>query len=86
MRLFNEEGKEISLDQADLTKGFIREQTIVKAEAKPIDNKIKFAWADEDWEIVQVYIKNKPKNDEEFALNKISAQTVYTAMRTNTLI
>lgn len=56
MRILDEQGNELTLDQCDLTAGYLAEETVIRADATPIDNKTKFAWADEDYETIQRYV------------------------------
>ena len=44
------------LESYDLTKGYLQPRTVIRPEAVPIDNVKKFAWADEDYQEIQVYI------------------------------
>lgn len=59
MRVVNEKFETIT--EYDLTAGSLVPSVAVKEDAKPIDNVSKFAWADEDWEEVQMYIPNPIK-------------------------
>lgn len=43
------------VDNPDLTLGHVQTVTRIKADAAPLGNG-KVAWADEDWETVQVYV------------------------------
>lgn len=56
MRILNEQGEELTLDQCDLETGYLREETIIRPDAAPIDDVTKFAWADEDYETIQRYV------------------------------
>lgn len=49
----------------DLTKGIVRPEQRIKSDAKPIDNKKKFAWDDDDYENIMRY---HVWTDEELAL------------------
>lgn len=51
----------------DLTKGIVRPEQRIKSDAKPIDNKNKFAWDDDDYESIMRY---HVWTDEELALMK----------------
>lgn len=53
MRILNENMEEIT--EYDLEKGSLCPATIIRPDATPIDNQTKFAWADDDYETVQVY-------------------------------
>lgn len=74
------------LESYDLTKGSLSVRTVIRPEAAPIDNVNKFAWADEDYEEIQVYIPYEATEDEPSQLDRIEAQVAYTAMMTGTLI
>lgn len=56
MRILNEQDEELTLDQCDLEKGYLREEVIIRPDSAPIDDVTKFAWADEDYETIQRYI------------------------------
>ena len=56
MRILNEQDEELTLDQCDLETGYLREETIIRPDAAPIDDITKFAWADEDYETIQRYV------------------------------
>lgn len=56
MRILDEQGNEITLDQCDLTVGYLAEEAVIRSDAAPIDNVTKFAWADEDYETIQRYV------------------------------
>lgn len=56
MRILNEQDEELTLDQCDLETGYLREETIIRPDAAPIDDVTKFAWADEDYETIQRYV------------------------------
>ena len=55
MRLLNTARQEISTAEGDLTKGKLYIQRIIKPDATPVDDITKFAYADEDYEEVQIY-------------------------------
>lgn len=74
------------LESYDLTKGSLSVRTVIRPEAAPIDNVTKFAWADEDYEEIQVYIPYEALADEPSQLDRIEAQVAYTAMMTGTLM
>ena len=46
----------MSMDEIDLESGYLITTKGIKEDAAPIDNVNKFAWADEDYEDVQIYI------------------------------
>ena len=56
MRVINQSFETIT--EYDLTAGRLVRAFAVKEDAEPIDNVKKFAWADEDYEEVQMYIPN----------------------------
>ena len=56
MRVVNEKFETIT--EYDLTAGKLIPKFAVKEDAEPIDNVKKFAWAEEDWEEVQMYVPN----------------------------
>lgn len=57
MRLIDQDGKEIKETDADLTVGYIVEETVIRPDAKPVDHKAKHAYLDEDYEDVKRYIR-----------------------------
>lgn len=57
MRLIDQNDKEIKASDADLTVGYIIEETIIRPDAKSVDNKTKWAYDDDDYEDVQRYIR-----------------------------
>lgn len=56
MRLLNEKGKLVREEDCDLTRGYIQTEVVIRADAAPIDNATKFAWADEDYETIRRYV------------------------------
>lgn len=74
------------LESYDLSKGSLSTRTVIRAGAVPIDNITKFAWADDDYEEVQVYIPYEEQTTEPTQLDRIEAQVAYTAMMTGTLM
>ena len=74
MRLLNECYEEILESDIDLTIGEIFGATIIRADATLIDNVNKFAWADEDYEKVQIYRKF---TEEELAERNNSLNSAY---------
>lgn len=56
MRILNEQNVELTQEQCDLETGYLREETIIRPNAVPIDDVTKFAWADEDYETIQRYV------------------------------
>lgn len=74
------------LESYDLSKGSLSTRTVIRAGAVPIDNITKFAWADDDYEDVQVYIPYEEQTAEPTQLDRIEAQVAYTAMMTGTLM
>lgn len=63
MRIVNQNFETIT--EYDLSSGRLETVMAVKVDASPIDNVNKFAWADEDWEDVQMYIPNPIKSTED---------------------
>ena len=57
MRILNEQDEELTQEQCDLETGYLREETIIRSDAAPIDDVTKFAWADEDYETIQRYVE-----------------------------
>lgn len=55
MRLLNDKLEEISETDVNLKKGRIYQTTIIKSDAKPIDNINKYAYEDSDYEEVLIY-------------------------------
>ena len=56
MRILNEQDVELTQAQCDLETGYLREETIIRPDAAPIDDVTKFAWADQDYETIQRYV------------------------------
>ena len=56
MRIVNEKHETINEADADLTRGELINAIAIKEDAEPIDNVNKWAWADEDYEEVLIYI------------------------------
>lgn len=56
MRILNEQDVELTESECNLETGYLREDTIIRPDAAPIDNINKFAWADEDYETIQRYV------------------------------
>jgi hypothetical protein len=63
MRVIDREGN--TLTEYDLTKGRLIKRKVIRADAKPIDNKTKFAWGKRDYEEVQMYVPNREKSTAE---------------------
>lgn len=74
------------LESYDLSRGYLQPRTIIRPDAAPIDNVKKFAWAEGDYQEIQVYIPYKAQNTEPTQLDRIEAQVAYTAMMTGTLM
>lgn len=69
MRVVNQSLETIT--QYDLTAGRLIPAMAIQENPAPIDNVTKFAWADDDWEPVQMYIPNPiPTAAEQIALLK----------------
>ena len=82
MRVVNQNFETIT--EYDLTKGFLYPGVLIREDAEPIDNITKHAWADEDYEDVQIYALYPV--EEPTQLDRIEAQVAYTAMMTDTLL
>lgn len=61
MRVVDENANTIT--SYDLSLGNLVETSVIKVDAEPIDNITKFAWADEDYEDVLMYIPNHVEPD-----------------------
>lgn len=59
MRIVNEKFETISESEVDLSKGTLVTTTGIREDAEPIDNITRFAWDDNDYEEVQMYVLNK---------------------------
>ena len=84
MRIVNQALKTIT--EYDLNKGYLVPVTAIKEDATPIDNVTKFAWADDEYEEVQMYVPNQETIGAPTQLDRIEAQVAYTAMMTDTLL
>ena len=84
MRIVNQELKTIT--EYDLNKGYLVPATAIKEDATPIDNVTKFAWADDEYEEVQMYVPSQEVTEAPTQLDRIEAQLAYTAMMTDTLL
>ena len=54
------------LENYDLSLGYLTKSIVIKKDAIPIDNKTKFAWDDDDYEEVMLYVYE----DSEVVLNR----------------
>ena len=84
MRVIDRDGK--TLTEYDLSKGRLVPTQVIKKDATPIDDITKFAWYDEDYEDVLLYIPGVEENSVPTQLDIIEAQVAYTAMMTDTLL
>lgn len=84
MRVVDKNGK--TLSEYDLTVGHLVHTTVIREDATPIDDVTKFAWDDEDYEEVQMYLPNPVEENAPTQLDRIEAQLAYTAMMTDTLL
>lgn len=75
-----------TITEYDLSAGYLYTTTVIKEDASPIDNVTKFAWADDDYEEVQMYVLNREEIQAPTQLDRIEAQITYTAMMTDTLL
>ena len=53
MRIVDEYGNEVS--DVDESRGQLTNATVIRQDSAPIDNETKWAWADDDYEEVQVW-------------------------------
>lgn len=66
-----------TLTEYDLETGYLTPAVVIREDAAPIDGETKFAWSDEDYEEVQMYIPGtRPEEPEE------SSQTGLTGILT----
>lgn len=72
MRIIDEDGNTIS--DPDLEKGQLVNSIVIKENAVPIDNETKFAWDDDDYEEVLVYILTSEKELIERSISEIKAK------------
>lgn len=86
MKVLNQDFQVIT--EYDLTQGQLLPVKLIREDATPIDNKTKWAWTEEDYEDVQMYIPNNPIEEaaDPTQLDRIEAQVTYTAMMTDTLL
>ena len=56
MRILDEKDIELTEDDVDLTAGFVRQETIIRSGAVPVDDTTKFAYANEDYETILRYV------------------------------
>lgn len=80
MRIVNENFETIT--GYDLSKGYLVTTTAIREDAEPIDNINKFAWADDDYEEVQMYVLYPLVDNTPSQLDRIEAQVAYLAMMT----
>lgn len=64
MRVVNQDLQTIA--DYDLRKGRLVQAKAVREDATPIDNVIKWAWADADYEDVLVYVETPGETEEEY--------------------
>ena len=64
MRIVNENFENVDESEIDLSKGRLVTATAIKEDAEPIDDITKFAWADEDYEEVRMYMLNREEPSE----------------------
>lgn len=84
MRILNEQGEELNEAECDLTMGFLRQETVIRTQAAPIDNITKFAWTDEDYETIQRYVEvpEEQRRAERIAqLKQLLRDTDYTVIK-----
>lgn len=63
MRTVNQQGETIT--DYDLSKGVLTPAKVIREDAAPIDNVIKWAWAEDDYEDVMMYVE-MPEETEEY--------------------
>lgn len=63
MRTVNQQGETIT--DYDLSKGVLTPAKVIREDAAPIDNVIKWAWAEDDYEDVMMYVET-PEETEEY--------------------
>lgn len=63
MRIVNENFETIDEAEADLSKGYLIDTIAVREDAEPIDNVIKWAWTDDDYETVKMYRANEKEGN-----------------------
>ena len=56
MKIFDEQGKELTENDVDLTRGHLVETTRIRLDAEPVDNVKKFAYEDGDYEPILLYV------------------------------
>lgn len=64
MRIVNENYETIDESDVDLSKGQLLPATVIREDAVPIDDVTKFAWDDEDYEEVQIYVINSEPEEQ----------------------
>ena len=75
-----------TITEYDLTKGQLVAGQAIREDATPIDDVNKFAWYDEDYEEVMMYVPDPEEEQAPGLLDRIEAQVAYTAMMTDTLL
>lgn len=63
MRVINQNRETIT--EYDLTTGYLVSAKVIREDAEPIDNVTKFAWTDEDYEDVQMYVPYPVKSNKQ---------------------
>ena len=81
MRILDEFGNDIDGSEVDLSAGYICNTQVVKKDASPIDNVEKFAWAEDDWEDAQVFIRFSSRMQIEKAKSRLR-DTDYIVVKT----
>ena len=67
--IYDENGDVV--ENPDLSLGCVTEQVVIRADATPIDDVTKFAWADDDYETRHVYV---PYTEDELARMQEAAE------------
>ena len=83
MRILDEENRERTEAECDLTAGVLFEETIIRPDATPIDNVTKFAWADKDYETIRRYVQipAEPRAERIARLKRQLADTDYIVIK-----
>ena len=61
MRTVNQQGETIT--DYDLSKGVLTPAKVIREDATPIDNVIKWAWAEDDYEDVMMYVETPEETE-----------------------
>lgn len=61
MRTVNQQGETIT--DYDLSKGVLTQAKVIREDAAPIDNVTKWAWAEDDYEDVMMYVETPEETE-----------------------